>query len=96
MQDSLVSSAGGRSGLRPCPPPLRLLQALADGLPAGELAVYATTWPGDAAFDAARGYPVHRHPTSLMLPVPDVARRAAALAREHGATTVWFGARVTG
>jgi phosphatidylinositol alpha-1,6-mannosyltransferase len=27
-----------------------------------------------------------------MLPVPDVARRAVALAREHGATTVWFGA----
>jgi phosphatidylinositol alpha-1,6-mannosyltransferase len=27
-----------------------------------------------------------------MLPVPDVARRAAALARTHGATTVWFGA----
>src|SRR5690349_23872043 len=27
-----------------------------------------------------------------MLPVPGVARRAAALAGEHGATTVWFGA----
>jgi phosphatidylinositol alpha-1,6-mannosyltransferase len=68
------------------------LQALADGLPAGELVVYAPAWPGDGEFDAARGHPVHRHSTSLMLPVPDVARRAAALAREHGATTVWFGA----
>ncbi|NMH99439.1 glycosyltransferase [Pseudonocardia acidicola] len=68
------------------------LQALADRLPAGELAVYAPAWPGAAEFDAGRGYPVHRHPTSLMLPVPAVARRAAALAREHGATTVWFGA----
>ncbi len=37
-------------------------------------------------------YPVHRHPTSLMLPVPDVARRAAQLARAHRASTVWFGA----
>ena len=68
------------------------LQALVDRLPAGEIAVYAPAWEGAAEFDAARPYPVHRHPTSLMLPVPDVARRAAALARRHGATTVWFGA----
>lgn len=68
------------------------LQCLADRLPPGELAVYAPAWPGAAEFDAARRYPVHRHPTSLMLPVPAVARRAASLAREHGASTVWFGA----
>jgi phosphatidylinositol alpha-1,6-mannosyltransferase len=61
-------------------------------LPRGELVVYAPAWPGAAAFDAALAYPVHRHPTSLMLPVPDVARRAVELARAHGATTVWFGA----
>ncbi|ODU01160.1 MAG: alpha-(1-2)-phosphatidylinositol mannosyltransferase [Pseudonocardia sp. SCN 72-86] len=68
------------------------LQALADRLPAGELAVYAPAWEGAPAFDAHRTYPVHRHPTSLMLPTPGVARRAADLAREHGAETVWFGA----
>jgi phosphatidylinositol alpha-1,6-mannosyltransferase len=68
------------------------LRELADRLPAGELVVYAPDWPGAATFDAARRYPVHRHPTSLMLPVTAVARRAVALAREHGATTVWFGA----
>ncbi|GAA1837156.1 GDP-mannose-dependent alpha-(1-6)-phosphatidylinositol monomannoside mannosyltransferase [Pseudonocardia ailaonensis] len=68
------------------------LRALADALPAGELAVYAPRWEGAVEFDAGLGYPVHRHPTSLMLPVPTVARTAAALAREHGATTVWFGA----
>lgn len=68
------------------------LRALADRLPAGQLAVYAPAWEGAAEFDAGLGYPVHRHPTSLMLPTPDVARRAAELAREHGATTVWFGA----
>lgn len=69
------------------------LQALADRLPAGELAVYAPAWPGAQEFDASRSYPVHRHPTSLLLlPVPAVARRAAALARERGASTVWFGA----
>ncbi|MCW0213272.1 MAG: glycosyltransferase family 4 protein [Pseudonocardia sp.] len=68
------------------------LRALADRLPPGELAVYAPAWDGAAEFDAGLGYPVHRHPTSLMLPTPDVARRAAALVREHGASTVWFGA----
>ena len=68
------------------------LQALVDRLPDDELVVYAPAWPGAAAFDAARRYPVHRHPTSLMLPVPGVAGRAATLARAHGATTVWFGA----
>jgi phosphatidyl-myo-inositol dimannoside synthase len=68
------------------------LHAFADRLPAGELAVYAPAWPGATEFDAASPVPVHRHETSLMLPVPAVAARAAALAREHGATTVWFGA----
>jgi phosphatidylinositol alpha-1,6-mannosyltransferase len=68
------------------------LQALVDRLPPGEVAVYAPAWPGAAEFDAALAYPVHRHPTSLMLPLPAVARRAAALARAHRATTVWFGA----
>jgi phosphatidylinositol alpha-1,6-mannosyltransferase len=68
------------------------LQAMVDRLPAGEVAVYAPAWEGDAEFDATLPYPVHRHPTSLMLPVPDVARRAGALAREHRAETVWFGA----
>lgn len=68
------------------------LQALADRLPAGELVVHAPAWPGAAAFDAARPYPVERHRTSLMLPGPEVARRAAELARAHDVDAVWFGA----
>ncbi|SHK86360.1 phosphatidylinositol alpha-1,6-mannosyltransferase [Pseudonocardia thermophila] len=68
------------------------LQALADRLPPGELVVYASTWPGAAEHDAQQPYPVHRHATSLLLPLPDVAARAAALARAHGVETVWFGA----
>ena len=68
------------------------LVALADRLPAGRLIVHAPAWPGAAAFDATRPYPVHRHPTSLMLPVPAVARRAAELARAYDAGSVWFGA----
>ena len=68
------------------------LHELARRLPPVELAVYAPAWPGAAEFDAAFPHPVHRHPTSLMLPGPAVARRAAQLARFHGARTVWFGA----
>lgn len=68
------------------------LLALATRLPPGELAVYAPRWPGAARFDAELPFPVHRHPTSLMLPEPAVAHRAVALARAHDAGTVWFGA----
>jgi phosphatidylinositol alpha-1,6-mannosyltransferase len=68
------------------------LHDLVDRLPADEIAVYAPAWPGAAELDATLPYPVHRHTTSLMLPVPDVARRATELARAHRATTVWFGA----
>ena len=68
------------------------LQDLVGRLPADEIAVYAPAWQGAAEFDAGLPYAVHRHPTSLMLPLPDVARRAAAFARAHAATTVWFGA----
>jgi phosphatidylinositol alpha-1,6-mannosyltransferase len=68
------------------------LAELAGRLPDGEITVYAPSWPGDAEHDAGLGYPVHRHPRSLMLPVPSVARRAAELARHHGCDTGWFGA----
>ena len=65
---------------------------LAGHLPAADLVVYAPAWPGAADFDAAQPYPVHRHPTSLMLPVPAVARTAARLIAEHRITAVWYGA----
>lgn len=68
------------------------LHALAARLPPGELVVFAPAWPGDREFDAAFVHPVHRHRTSLMLPDPQVGAAAAALARSHGARTVWFGA----
>jgi phosphatidylinositol alpha-1,6-mannosyltransferase len=68
------------------------LAELVARLPAGEIVVYAPEWPGAAEFDAAASYPVHRHPGSLMLPVPSVARRATELAKRYGCETVWFGA----
>lgn len=60
--------------------------------PAGDIVVYAPAWKGAARFDASLPYPVIRHPTSLMLPVPDVARRAAAIARAERCDAAWFGA----
>lgn len=65
---------------------------LASRQPAGDVVVYAPAWPGAARFDAALAYPVVRHPTSLMLPTADVARRAAQVARAEGCEVVWFGA----
>jgi phosphatidylinositol alpha-1,6-mannosyltransferase len=68
------------------------VHALATGLPRGMVTVYAPKWQGAAEFDAQQPFPVVRHPTSLMLPVPSVTRRAAAIAREHGCEAVLFGA----
>jgi phosphatidyl-myo-inositol dimannoside synthase len=68
------------------------VHALATGLPEGTVTVYAPAWKGAAEFDARQPFPVIRHPTSLMLPVPGVSRRAAAIAREHGCDSVLFGA----
>jgi phosphatidylinositol alpha-1,6-mannosyltransferase len=68
------------------------VHALATRLPSGTVTVYAPAWKGAATFDAEQPFPVIRHPASLMLPVPTVSRRAAAIAREHGCDTVLFGA----
>ena len=68
------------------------VHALAERMPAGSVVVYAPKWEGAAAFDARQRFPVIRHPTSLMLPVPSVARRAVRILRERGCDTVVFGA----
>jgi phosphatidyl-myo-inositol dimannoside synthase len=68
------------------------VHALAVRLPAGSVTVYAPAWEGAAEFDAAQPFPVERHPTSLMLPVPSVARRAARLIQRDGCDTVLYGA----
>ncbi|MFC4602180.1 glycosyltransferase family 4 protein [Rhodococcus kronopolitis] len=70
------------------------LQSFAAALPAEELVVYAPRWRGDSheKFDARQPFEVVRHPTTLMLPTPLVARRAAKLVRSRGCDSVWFGA----
>ncbi len=60
--------------------------------PAGSLVVYASTWKGAEKFDAEQPFAVVRERTGVLLPTPAVARRAAALAREHECDRVWFGA----
>lgn len=60
--------------------------------PPGSLVVYASSWPGAAAFDARQPFPVVRDRTSMLLPIPRVARRAVELARAYGCEAVWFGA----
>jgi phosphatidyl-myo-inositol dimannoside synthase len=68
------------------------VHALATRLPADGVVVYAPAWPGAAEFDARQPFPVIRHPRSLMLPLPAVGSRAAALLAEYGCDSVLFGA----
>ena len=68
------------------------VHALAIRLPAGRVAVYAPAGEGAAEYDVGLPFPVERHPTSLMLPVPSVSRRAARLIGRYGCDTVLFGA----
>lgn len=68
------------------------VHSLASRQPDGEIVVYAPAWKGAASFDAAQPFPVVRHPTSLMLPTPDVLRRARSIAAAEGCDRVWFGA----
>jgi phosphatidylinositol alpha-1,6-mannosyltransferase len=65
---------------------------LARRLPPEQLTVYAPAWDGAAQFDAKEPFEVIRHPTSLMLPVPSVTRRAAAIAKTRHCEAVIFGA----
>lgn len=70
------------------------LQNLVDLLPPEDIVVYAPRWRGRTHidFDAEVPYRVYRHRTTLMLPTPFVARRAADIVRREQISTVWFGA----
>jgi phosphatidylinositol alpha-1,6-mannosyltransferase len=72
------------------------LNSLATRLPTDDLVVYAPSWEASSGshgeFDAAAPFEVVRHPTSLMLPTPDVLRRAKQIMRARDCEAVWFGA----
>jgi phosphatidylinositol alpha-1,6-mannosyltransferase len=64
-----------------------------------QLVVYASTWKRSGegieatrAFDAEQPFTVVRDRTTMLLPTPGATRRAVGLLREHGCTSVWFGA----
>lgn len=59
-----------------------------------DVCVLASTFRGQesADYDAAHPYHVERVPTEMLLPTPQVTRRAVELAAEWEAETVWFGA----
>src|SRR5580700_5892581 len=66
------------------------VHALAMRMPT--VVVYAPAWEGASAYDRALPFPVVRHPTFLMLPLPSVRDRAARLLAEYGCDSVLFGA----
>jgi len=68
------------------------VHALAMSLPPESVIAYAPAWDGAAQFDAELPFPVVRHPTSLMLPIPSVAHRAEKIVEAEGCDTVVFGA----
>lgn len=72
------------------------LNSLATRLPADDLVVYAPSWESRTGsheeFDAEAPFEVVRHPTSLMLPTPNVLRRAKQIMRARDCEAVWFGA----
>lgn len=68
------------------------VHSLASRQPDGEVVVYAPAWRTASTFDSRQPFPVVRHPTSLMLPTPDVLRRARSIAAAEGCDRVWFGA----
>ena len=68
------------------------VHALAMSLPPESVIAYAPAWEGAAQFDVELPFPVVRHPTSLMLPIPSVARRAERIVEAEGCDTVVFGA----
>ncbi|NEA58660.1 glycosyltransferase family 4 protein [Streptomyces sp. SID13666] len=73
------------------------VHSMALRLDPGQVVVYASTWKGPDGgeverFDAEQPFPVIRDRTTMLLPTPGVTRRAAGLLREHGCSSVWFGA----
>ena len=66
--------------------------SLCEQLPADEVVVYTAAMPGGPSYDAALAFPVHRDPTSMLLPTPRVGARVERVLRETGCDRVLFGA----
>jgi len=65
---------------------------LARRLPADQVAVYTSGYPGAAAFDAEQDFPVRRHPSGLLVPTPRARREVLRARQDFGSSSIWFGA----
>jgi phosphatidylinositol alpha-1,6-mannosyltransferase len=71
------------------------VHSMALRLDPGQVVVFTSTWKDTAAvarFDAEQPFTVVRDRTTMLLPTPRVTRTAQRLLREHGCSSVWFGA----
>lgn len=68
------------------------VHSLAARQPDGEIVVFASSWKGAQAFDAAQPFPVVRAATSVLLPTRGALRAAREVAAAEGCDRVWFGA----
>jgi phosphatidylinositol alpha-1,6-mannosyltransferase len=66
--------------------------AMAQRMPADQVVVHTARQPGDHEFDARLPFPVVRDRAGVLVPTPQLARRAAQVARAEGCDRVWFGA----
>jgi phosphatidylinositol alpha-1,6-mannosyltransferase len=57
-----------------------------------DVVVLTSRWGDWESWDAAAGFTVVRHDTTVLLPTPEVRRHAVQLYGDHGCTDVWFGA----
>jgi phosphatidyl-myo-inositol dimannoside synthase len=58
----------------------------------GSIVVYSSRWKGWQNFDERQPFPIFREESSMLLPTPTVARRAAEIARDYECDRVLFGA----
>ncbi|GAB3302562.1 glycosyltransferase [Epidermidibacterium keratini] len=68
------------------------VRALIDQLDSSEVAVFSSTSPGAAAYDAQSDLEVVRHPSTMLLPTPAVTRQVAQVVRSGAFDRVLFGA----
>src|SRR4051794_38864690 len=68
------------------------LHGLVSRLDPAEVVVYTSRWRDWQEWDTAQPFEVVREDTSVLLPTPQVRRRAVSLLSEHGCDSVWFGA----
>lgn len=68
------------------------VRSMIDQFDPGEIAVYCSTSPGAAAYDATCDFEIVRNRTAMLLPTRSVTDEVIATARRVGADRVWYGA----